>query len=513
MKYAQSCRQHLETILSMESVSDESNPKLPSSHGQQVLSEHLATFFEKLGYAVSREACACLIVTIPASPGYETAPALALMSHIDTAAGSRPLMRMRDVPQWQGEPLLYPENPELVVSEAAFPVLAAFKGQHILYGNGLAPAGLDDKLGVAQLMKLAEVLALESERIHGPLYIALHTDEEISRHEPMQVLSARLRELGVRYGYALDGTEPFEINVENFDASRTRVFFQAETHTLAAPEAFQVLSYQICGVATHGESAKREGHRSFMRIVTDFLKECTHAEILFLDVDKQNDVLGTITLALPRSSNAESIKEKLASLVEPHRSKGAFLRCTSETQQLIESIPLQYKSLLSFLAVWEKQAKSLPLYPEDSEGRQGYSNPYAAYASEEGITLLTRQRDFSQAELRKREQEIDFCLPIGKATCIHEQQYSNLGPQMSRFSEIIDWPKQAAQKLGYQPQELPIRGGLGMEPFVSFMAIANLGLGYFGMESPKELTSLEMIEAHTHWYLQIFEEVATSSKR
>ena len=174
----------------------------------------------------------CIVTAwLPATPGCENAPALGLLSHMDTSPAFsgedvRPILHEN----YDGGDIVLPKDGR-VIRVSDFPFLSALKGQTLITADGSTLLGADDKAGIAEIMTLCQDL-LASGAPHGRLCVAFTPDEEIGEG-PDHFDVARF---GARYAYTVDGAAAGSIEYENFNAASARV--------------------DITGVSVHPGSAK-----------------------------------------------------------------------------------------------------------------------------------------------------------------------------------------------------------------------------------------------------------------
>ena len=506
-------RRHLEEVVRIDSSSDERSDTIPSTPGQKVLADHLAGFFAELGATVERDEHANVIATLPAR-GARAAEPIALLIHVDTARGTHTVPHLQLRNAWDGTRIDYPENKALDVSVANYPALTTFLGLDLLHGPGDAPFGLDDKLGLTHLMTLAWLLATNPEIPHPTLLLIGRPDEEIGRMEALSGLAAMLEARGVRSGYTIDGIEPYEINVENFNASQGSIFFEPEP---LGVEGGQVVEVFIGGVNTHGATARAEGHRPATRLAAEVFAALTASghtperiRPLCFASDPERDCDALLHVHIAEGESVEALRDTLGAVVGPHKGRGA-----SFSVEPFEGDLDAKGATLSALAFVESFLHSDPgftLRAEDSESFDGYSQPYRILPDTGGrLRLDVRLRDFDPDALALREQHVrDLASQSGRCAEVRSQ-YVNMGPRLADRPELIAWPKAAGAPLGLGCQVLPIRGGTGVDPFLDKgVAIANLGTGYFAPESEKEFTSLQHMVGHARWLINLVQVIAQS---
>jgi len=505
---AASARQHLEHVVRIDSASDEASSTIPSTPGQAHLADDLRGFFERWGATTELDPHANLIATLPGrGAGAGKAP-VALMVHLDTARGTHAIDGLVVEPAWTGGPIPYDANPTLVVDVDTYPSLARYVGHDVLHGPGDAPFGLDDKLGLTHLMTLAWLLAENPDIPHPPLLLIGRPDEEIGRMEALLGVAALLDERGVRSGYTIDGLDPFEINIENFNARRGGVFFPATPLDLRG----EFVRAQLGGVNTHGATARAEGHRTATRLAAEVvtaLAELGEHGVTPVDFvsNEERDCDAEITFHVASPTARAALLDALANAVAPHRKRGASL--SVELFAHPNKVDGNVGAMLAFVGRFLRSAPGFTLAAEDSDGHDGYSQPYRAVPTEQGLRLDVRIRDFSPTGLEARSEHLrKLAAEDGRAVeVVH--QYVNMGPRLADRPELVQRATAAGAACGVPCPVQPIRGGTGVDPFLDRgIAIANLGTGYFAPESEKELTSLQFMVDHALWLVQLVQVIA-----
>ena len=484
---------HLERIVAVDSSSDERSTTVPSTPGQAVLADEVGAFFESQGARVERDAHANVLAWLPGRGALADAETLAMLVHLDTAAGTRPVDSLLCSPGWTGDAIAFPDAPALRVDAATFPSARDFLGQDLLHGRGAAPFGLDDKLGLAHMMTVAWLLAEHPELPHRPLVFVGRPDEEIGREDALFGLAERLAEAGVCSGYTIDGFLPYEVNTANFSAAVGGVFFADGERAFSGPR--QVVRLQ--GVNTHGATAKAEGHRAATQLAAELLVALEERGLdlrvdgFCSDHDRDCDALVGL-----RGSGDPSAA--LDAVVEAHRPRGARWAVVDEELRTTDAAEPMLRWVAAFLA----SEPGFPLAAQDSSGWEGYSHPYRVLDSDGGLELQVRLRDFDLDALQARKEHV--LAQAGELPATTEDQYTNMAPRLADRRDLVDDALAAASRLGIDAPETPIRGGTGIDPFLDRgIALANLGTGYFAPESEKEFTSMQALVGHARWLLEI----------
>lgn len=493
-------RSHLEAVVAIESSSDELSTTVPSTEGQRELSRYLSGFFEGVGAEVSLDEHANVIAQLPGRGQHADRPPLALMIHLDTARGTEPCESLERLPAWDGSRVPYPDNERLEVSVQNYPSTAQFVGHDLLHGRGRAPFGLDDKLGLAHMMTLARLLFDHPAIPHRPLLLIGRPDEEIGREEALVGLAGWLSEQGVDSGYTVDGIEPFEINVENFNGMGATVRF-ASRPLDAELERGEVADVELLGVNTHGATAKAEGHRGALRFAAELLGRLEGQRVVPLGFqsDAIRDCDGVLRLWLGDDADRDALDAALAEVVGPHVPRGAGWSVTAGSSREGDGA---VADVLAFIRTFMASRKDEPLMCEDSEGFEGYTYPYRARAGDGHVAVDVRLRDFDRANLDARRDHLIAL--VGERPIEVVEHYGNMAPKLAHRRDLVDDAVEAGRDVGIETKTLPIRGGTGIDPFLDRgVFVANLGTGYFAPESEKELTSMQLLAKHALWLLAL----------
>ncbi len=515
---------NLTRVIAIDSQSDEESDTIPSSEGQRRLSDHLREYFREMGYAAEQDAHANLLAVVPSNlPPEASCPPVAFMVHMDTSEGTRAVPELAATPAWDGSPVRYPRNDRLAVTAGNYPATRHFLGEDLLHGPGDFPVGLDDKLGMAEVMTLARILEENPGLPHGELVLVFRPDEEIGRMEAVQGLAVELRRRGVKFGYTVDGVTPFEVNVENFNASRGRVVFEGRPLDLTPAGSARRVSLEIRGVNTHGATAKAEGYLNATVIAARALEGRGEDDglvpVSFLSDDALECnaraeflVRGDSDADLDRRER--ELVEAFRAQVEPHAWRGAALEVAGrdEAPASGEGFTDAARRLIAHLQLFLATPGTAPLLSEDSEGFQGYSNPHFVRGKGGALVLDYRFRDFEREGLARREEHLRTVCGLTGLSAGITPQYVNMGPALAEHPHLVDWAEEALRRIDREPVKEPIRGGTGVDPFLEQgIPVANLGTGYFAPESEKELTSRQTLARHALWLTHLVQVIAAAS--
>ena len=200
---------------------DETSNTTPSSKCQFDLANLLKDEMQLLGVSDIHLTEHCFLYgKLPATKGYENAPALGFIAHIDTVSdycehAIQPVI----TENYNGKDLPLGSS-GLILSPDMFEHLKALTDHTLITTDGTTILGADDKAGIAEIMTLVE--HLQSQQIpHGSICIAFTPDEEIGTG--ISLFDVDL--FGADFAYTLDGSTEGNLQYENFNAARAVVEF------------------------------------------------------------------------------------------------------------------------------------------------------------------------------------------------------------------------------------------------------------------------------------------------
>ena len=208
--------------VAIDTQSDENSESFPSTAKQWDLLNLLVEEMKALGLEeVTIDKYGYVMGTIPATKGYEKAPVIGFLAHVDTSPDmSGKDVRPRIIEEYQGEDIVL--NPSLTMRVAEFPELSRFVGHTLIHTDGITLLGADDKAGVAEIMTAAEYLMSHPEIKHGKIRIGFTPDEEIGRG----VDFFDVKTFGADFAYTMDGGYEGELEFENFNAASAKILIK-----------------------------------------------------------------------------------------------------------------------------------------------------------------------------------------------------------------------------------------------------------------------------------------------
>ena len=199
--------------VSFDTTSSETSGTHPSSAGQLELGNFLVKQLRDFGVAdAAMSEHGFVMGHLAASPGVETAPALGLIAHMDTASAASGKEVKLSVVDYCGGSI------ELGSSSRSSTPGEAFVGHRLAVTDGTTLLGADDKAGIAAIMALLE--DLQTRQIpHGKLCICFTPDEEIGEGTMFFDVAG----FGAKYAFTVDGGNPAEVEFQNFNAAGAKI--------------------------------------------------------------------------------------------------------------------------------------------------------------------------------------------------------------------------------------------------------------------------------------------------
>lgn len=206
----------------IDTQSDENANTTPSTQKQHELAKLLAGQLSEMGaeeVTYDKEHC-YVYASIPATKGYEQAPVLGFIAHMDTSpAVSGKGVKPRII-HYDGEDIVLNEEAQIIMRRADFAEsLSLYEGKDLIVTDGTTLLGADDKAGVAEIMAMADYLLKHKEEAHGKLRIGFTPDEEIGAGADYFNVDL----FGADFAYTVDGGRIGELEYENFNAAGAKV--------------------------------------------------------------------------------------------------------------------------------------------------------------------------------------------------------------------------------------------------------------------------------------------------
>ncbi len=274
--------------VSYDTQSDAASDTAPSTAKQLVLAEELAKELRELGLANAKvDPYGIVYATLDATA--QNAPAIGLISHMDTAAEMPGKdVHPRVIENWDGSVIELGDGHSMSPDE--FPQLKGVIGDTIVVTDGTTLLGADDKAGIAIIMQTLRDL-IEKNLPHGRIEVAFTPDEEIGRG----VENFDLNKFKVDYCYTLDGGEAEEVDYETFNAASADLTFTGlSIHPGSAKDkminAIQAAADYACMLPSWMTPAHTSGREGFIHLL-GMSGECEAAKSSYIIRDHDLDKL------------------------------------------------------------------------------------------------------------------------------------------------------------------------------------------------------------------------------
>jgi tripeptide aminopeptidase len=191
----------------------------PSTAKQLKLLKYLKEELIELKIEANLDEYGYIIGKIPSNVNKKV-PVLALIAHVDTSPdASGKDINARIIKNYDGKNIVLNDTHNIVLKPSVFPSLKDNVGDDIIVTDGNTLLGADDKLGVSEIMAVAEYLQENPEFKHGEIVILFTPDEEVGNGT--QYID--VRKLNADFAYTLDGGKVGEIAYENFNAAGAKI--------------------------------------------------------------------------------------------------------------------------------------------------------------------------------------------------------------------------------------------------------------------------------------------------
>lgn len=218
--YAYSVTERFLRYVQIDTQSDPLSDTFPSTEKQKDLGRLLVAELQDMGITDAHlDEWGYVYATLPANTDKQV-PVICLCSHMDTSSDCsgthvKPIIHHN----YQGQDLVLPDDPSVVIRVAEHPYLEQKTGDDIITASGLTLLGADDKAGVAAIMDAVRFLLQQPDVKHGAIRILFTPDEEVGRG----VNHLDMEKLGAQFGYTLDGGELGSLEDENFSADGVKI--------------------------------------------------------------------------------------------------------------------------------------------------------------------------------------------------------------------------------------------------------------------------------------------------
>lgn len=391
-KYRFTARERFLKYVQIDTQSDPDSTSFPSTAKQKDLGRLLVQELLELGISDAHLDEFGYVYGTLESNSDKKVPVICFCSHMDTSfdcsgAGVKPIVHEN----YQGQPIILPDDPTQVISTDEHPYLLERIGDDIITASGTTLLGADDKAGIAVIIDMVNYFKTNPEVRHGRIKILFTPDEEIGRG----VDKVDMVKLGADIGYTLDGGERGAFEDENFSADGAVFTFY--------------------GVSAHPGQAKDK--------MVNALKVAAH----FVDL-------------LPKDE----------------------------------------------------------LSPESTDGRYGFVHPVQMEGVVEKSSVKFILRDFVSSRLaayaeylQNKAEEAIAKFPGARYEMKTSEQYRNMKEVLVNHPDVVNFAREAIEKVGCTVRTEPIRGGTD-----------GARLSYLGLPCPNIFTG-EMALHGKHEYISV----------
>ena len=313
----------------VHTTSDEDSVTVPTTVRQFDLAKMLVEELHGIGVEDAAVDGMCYVyATLPATEGYENAPKLGFIAHMDTAPDfSGENVKPRIIEHYDGGDVVLGESGR-TLENAQFPHLAGLKGRTLIVTDGTTLLGADDKAGVAEIVTMLEDL-IRNGIPHGKISVCFTPDEEVgSGADHFDV-----KRFGADFGYTCDGGAEGELEYENFNAAEATFSINGfNVHPGEAKDKMVnalLVACEINAMLPKGQTPRdTEGYQGFWHLTKlegttetarlqyiirdhDFSSFERRKEMLEKIAAVVNDTYGEGTVALRLRDQYRNMKEKI----------------------------------------------------------------------------------------------------------------------------------------------------------------------------------------------------------
>jgi tripeptide aminopeptidase len=205
------------SYVQVDTRSDPHSQTTPSTPKQWVLVRQLEQELKELGLKdVTVSEYGYVLATLPSTSTKKNIPRVALLAHLDTAQGCSGLAHPIVHRNYQGQPIVLPNDPSQVLTVENEKGLKDKIGHDVITASGDSLLGADDKAGVAVIMAALRHMIRHPELKHGTVRICFNPDEEIGRGSEKITLD----EIAAEFAYTFDADDVGIIDYETFSADK-----------------------------------------------------------------------------------------------------------------------------------------------------------------------------------------------------------------------------------------------------------------------------------------------------
>jgi len=159
-------------------ASCEDNECCPSTPSQTEFARALEAELREIGLSdVELDENGYLFATLPASEGFENAPIIGFIAHMDVSPDAPDKNVKARVIEYDGGDILLNGELGITMKASEFSVLEQYIGKKLVVTDGTTLLGADDKAGVAEIITACEMMLADKSIPHGKIRIGFSSDK------------------------------------------------------------------------------------------------------------------------------------------------------------------------------------------------------------------------------------------------------------------------------------------------------------------------------------------------
>lgn len=219
-KYRFSSKERFLKYVQIDTQSDPNSTEFPSTAKQKNLGKLLVEELHELGISNAHmDSNGYVYANIPGNTKIPM-PGIFFCSHMDTSPDCsgknvKPIVHEN----YQGQDLVLPDDPKVIIKMSEHPDLAEQIGNDIITASGKTLLGADNKAGIAEIMDAVAFIQQHPEIPHVPITVVFTPDEEVGRGTD----HIDLTKINASFGYTLDGEKRGHLENETFSADGAKL--------------------------------------------------------------------------------------------------------------------------------------------------------------------------------------------------------------------------------------------------------------------------------------------------
>lgn len=222
------------SYVAVESQSDDSSTKSPSTEGQLKLAELLAQEMSGMGLSdIKINEFGVLQAFLPSNQGEKKIPKIGFVCHLDTVdVGLSKSIHPKIIKNYAGGDICQRKESNAYILTSEHPEILSYIGDDIIVSDGSSVLGADNKAAIANVMTALDFLNKNKAFPHGDIFIAFVPDEEIGLRGARNIDFEHFKP---DFAYTIDCCELGEIVFETFNAGKALLKIRGITaHPMSA---------------------------------------------------------------------------------------------------------------------------------------------------------------------------------------------------------------------------------------------------------------------------------------